>query len=370
MPQLLDTLPALYRDLLPAFFEREVPAEAKATCASCAMCETSARGVMQPVEVVQPVDGRRRFFRPDTKCCTFHPRLPNYLVGALLSDERPALAEGRRRVEEKLARRVGVGPQFLRPPATYTLLYSNMHEAFGRSTALVCPYYDRQGGQCTVWAYREAVCSTWHCKYVAADDGRKLWMQVKAFLMLAELQLSRHALLELLPDYLLAGRDKVDPTRQPLRPEDLDEQPLPEKEYAALWGRWVGKEAALYRAAHEVVRGVTPQKLRELMGLDGVVELKVLEKLHAQATAPVLPRVLRFNPAATVQWQPDGSVALGCYSENEAVSLPGAAYALLVEFDGRAPVEAVRARLREQKQADLDEEVLTVLHQHRILVEA
>jgi hypothetical protein len=364
VPTLLDTLPALYRDLLPDFFGQELPVEEKATCANCAMCETNARGV------VDSVDGKRRFFRPDTKCCTFHPRLPNYLVGALLADARPELAEGRRRVEEKVQRRVGATPQFLRPPPKYSLLYGNMHEAFGRASTLVCPYYEKDGGKCTVWAYREAVCSTWHCKYVAGDDGRKLWMEVKQFLMLAEMQLSRFALLELHPDFLLKGRDKQDPTRQPLRPEDLDDEPLPEREYRALWGKWAGREVELYRAAHEVVRGVSRAQLRELMGLDGLVELKVLDTLHAQATAPVLPAVLRFNPEATVKWLPDGSVALGCYSENDAVALPGEAYPLLVMFDGRAPVEEVRRRMREEKQADLGPEVLTVLHQHRILTEA
>jgi hypothetical protein len=31
-----------------------------------------------------PIDGRSRFFHPSTKCCTFHPRLPNDLVGGIL----------------------------------------------------------------------------------------------------------------------------------------------------------------------------------------------------------------------------------------------------------------------------------------------
>ena len=41
-------------------------------------------------------------FRPDTKFCTYYPRLPNFLVGGLLSDDTPAMATGRLRVEALL----------------------------------------------------------------------------------------------------------------------------------------------------------------------------------------------------------------------------------------------------------------------------
>ena len=34
-------------------------------------------------------------FEPSTKCCTFLPELPNFLVGAMLADTDPAAAEGR-----------------------------------------------------------------------------------------------------------------------------------------------------------------------------------------------------------------------------------------------------------------------------------
>jgi hypothetical protein len=61
---------------------------------------------------------------------------------------------------------------------------------------------------------------------------------------------------------------------------------------------------------------------------------------------------------------------MASYSDFDAVALPGAAYALLVEFTGKEPVEAVRQRLREEKQADLHEDILTELYRHRILIDA
>ena len=96
----------------------------------------------------------------------------------------------------------------------------------------------------------------------------------------------------------------------------------------------------------------------------------MLETLHRDAVAPELPKVLKLNPEATVKWLPDGNVALGAYSEYDAVALPGLAYALIVEFTGREPVEAVRQRLREEKQADLHDDILIELFRHRILIDA
>lgn len=363
MPQILDSLPELYRTLFPSFFQGPVPVETKATCASCAMCEASNTN---PIE---PVDGVSRFFRPDTKCCTYHPRLPNYLVGAILSDGDAAMAEGRRRIQDKIARRVAVNPQWIKAPTRYTLLYSNARQAFGRTQALRCPYYEEQGGLCTIWRYREAVCSTYYCKYVAGADGRKFWMTLKTWLTLAEIQLSRYALLQHLPDYVLNGRDKADASGGPLTVEDLDDQPLPEKDYADLWRTWAGREADFYKACYESVRALTSAEFENLLGLDGLVEQSILKRLHEAAVSPRLPKVLKLNPSATVQWLPDGSVALASYSEFDAVALPGAAYGLLVEFTGKEPVEAVRQRLRDEKQADLHEDILIELYRHRILID-
>ncbi|AKF80665.1 hypothetical protein SAMN05443572_1085 [Myxococcus fulvus] len=363
MPRLLDSLPELYRELLPGFFRQDVPEETKATCSNCAMCEGSAQGS------VEAVDGVSRLFRPDTKCCTYFPRLPNYLVGALLSDERPELSEGRSRMEARIAARIGVTPQWVKPPAKFNFLYKNGTQFFGRAASLRCPYYAQQSGGCTIWPYREAVCSTFFCKYVAGADGRRFYMSLKTYLTLTEIQLSRWTTLQLLPDYILSGKDRPELHPSPLAVEDLDDAPPPARAYADLWKGYVGLEVDYYRECHRLVRGLDAAGLDKLLGLDGLIELKGLEAHLGTAVSSQLPRTLKFNADATVQWMPDGSVALGAYSDFDAVALPGEAYGLLVEFTGRQSVEAVRHHLREHKQADLSEDVLLELYRHRILVE-
>jgi hypothetical protein len=363
MSSFLDAMPALYRPLLPSFFAREAPAETKATCRACAMCEGNCQGV------VEPVDGRSRLFSPQTKCCTFHPRLPNYLLGALLADTSPAMEEGRRRIRARIESRVGTGPQWLRPPARFELLYASARRAFGRNLSLRCPLYEPVHGACTIWPYREAVCSTYFCKHVHGADGRKLWTEVKTYLTLAEIQLTRHALMELWPDYLLEGMDRIDPAAQPLTAEDLDERPLPAREHARLWGRWSGREEQLYRSAYEIVSSLSREQLERLLGLDGKIELAVLEKQMRACEPGALPARLKLNPEATIKWLGDGTVALGAYSESDALALPEAAWELLVRFTGKSPVSALRAELRAGRQADLDDAVLLALYRHRVLVE-
>jgi Fe-S-cluster containining protein len=361
MPTLLDALPPLYRSLLGAPLTAEAPAERKATCAACAMLEAHCPGALPPV------DGRSRFFHPSTKCCTFHPRVPNYLVGGVLEDGTPGGAEGRRRMEARVASGVGVTPEWLQPPRTFTLLYENAHGAFGKARALRCPFYEEGAGGCTVWAHRDAVCSTYYCKYVSGEDGRRLWTAVKELVSLVEIQLARAALLELAPELLDRAPGARAGPSGPLTLEDVDgEGPSPAAR-AAAWGPWGGREAELYRACHRYVRALTPGDVEAMLGLDGRIARRAVERALAAATAPALPPVLRLDPGATVSWLPDGSVALAGYSPLEALVLPGSAYGLLARFTGAQPVAEVRARLRAELQADLSDEVLLELYRHRVL---
>ncbi|WP_437682314.1 hypothetical protein [Sorangium sp. So ce131] len=167
--------------------------------------------------------------------------------------------------------------------------------------ALRCPYYDVGPGSCTLWAYREAVCSTFFCKYVAGADGRKLWMSIKTLLSLVEIQLSRYALFKLHPEYIHHHRSRGETESGPLTADQLDEEAPPEAEYRAMWRGWTGREAELYRACFADVRGLSAADVERLLGLDGTLEQVILDRLYAAAVSPELPEVLRFNPDATVQ---------------------------------------------------------------------
>jgi hypothetical protein len=193
-------------------------------------------------------------------------------------------------------------------------------------------------------------------------------MSMKQYLALVEIQLARYTLLQLMPEYVLSGKDV--PSTGPLDANDLDDAAPPAPAYAALWGTWAGREEEFYKRCFELVRDLDSQKLNAILGLDGQIFFQRLEKSYDAAVHPKLPKLLQLNANATVKWMRDGSVALGQYSEYDALALPGEAYDLLKVFTGHEPVDAVRERLRNEHSADLSEEVLLTLYQHRILTEA
>src|SRR5687768_6260481 len=170
--RLIDFVPEMYRAILPSLFEQPVDEEHNATCDRCAMC---------PPE--EPLFAPDEYFNPKTKCCTYHPALANFAVGGLLQDESAENAEGRRRIQAAIARRVGVTPLGIQPPPKQRVLYRNGKLGFGRANTLLCPYLDGEGGGCSVWRYREAVCTTWFCKHVNGQDGLAFWKQLRDYLL-------------------------------------------------------------------------------------------------------------------------------------------------------------------------------------------
>ena len=167
---LANFLPEIYGSFLPSFFQRSIPQETKATCNNCAMCP-------KPGEEIGPLH-----FRPDVKCCSFHPNLPNYLVGGILSGTDSELEEGRNLIREQIKNRIGVEPKGILPSRKWSLLYEMAHhKSFGKTQTLICPYFEQKEGNCTIWPFREAVCSTFFCKYERGEDGKRFWEGVKLY---------------------------------------------------------------------------------------------------------------------------------------------------------------------------------------------
>jgi Fe-S-cluster containining protein len=345
---LRDTFPRVYAGLLPGFFDRPAPEEKKATCDACAMCQPAGE---PPVEGVV-------YFRPDAKCCTFTPRLPNYLVGAILSDAEPAMAEGQRRVRARIAQRVGVSPRWLAPSRKVSILHdASRASSFGRSLMLRCPYFEPQGGLCTIWRHREADCSTFFCRYSAGMLGRAFWKSADAYLRRVEGKLAAHAAATLDPSL-------AEPPSVPgeLTIEELEDAPPAPARYAAWWRAWEGREEAFYLACHELVRGLGPDDLERLVGPDALAEL---EAAHRELASSALPERLRLNAPAQVL--ADG-VMVASYSRYEPIKLTEGLHEALGELGPDETVAEVRARLLRDHGVDLPEGMLFEFYRLGVLV--
>jgi Fe-S-cluster containining protein len=347
---LRQAFPRVYDHLLPPFFDTPAPEEPKATCSACAMCPPPA-----------PVPGVT-YFRPDTKCCTYQPVLPNYLVGALLADPDPALEEGRRRVREHIESRVGVTARWLAPSRKRAAIFRAARDSsFGRTTLLRCPYLGPTG-LCTIWRHRESVCSTFFCKYAAGADGQAFWRAVDAYVRLVERELAHHAVTTLAPTL-----------REPPRPfdqmslEELEDRPPTAEDYASFWGEWQGREEAFYRAAFDLVSGLRREDLERLVGA-APDELGALEAAHRRLLSPSLPERLvldLYRPPVPV----DGGVIVGSYSKYEPLELTPALFDVLRELRADETVTDFRARMLREQEVEVPEELLVELHRMRVVVE-
>ena len=354
--RIVDFLPEMYGAFVPDVFERPLGEERHATCEACAMCP--------PADPVLPLDA---YYSPSTKCCTFHPALPNYAVGGLLSDDTEMGAEGRRRLEQKIEARIGVTPFGVLPPARYLALHQQSPRAFGRAESLVCPYLDRTRGACTVWAHREGECATWFCKHNNGFDGREFWKQLRDYLVGASRLLSAWAMRELGfdPEVIARGAPKA----VELDAQDLDERRAPDAVYARQWGPWVGREREFYRSAFDLVSRLDRERFSAMAGLEGELARDRLERRYDAMMHPRLPDPLQRNPDMRVERAADGSYLITSYPSGEPTRLKEHVYRLLDEFDGRRSTADVREVVRTTAGLRLGESFLVTLYQHRVLVD-
>jgi Fe-S-cluster containining protein len=358
MQKIVQQLPQLYEQILPEFFREEIPDESLATCENCAMAAPAGQ---TPLPGVQ-------YYLSDTKCCTYFPKLPSYLVGGLLGDSDTALDEGRRRIRERIAGRIGVTPQGVAPPKKYALLLKHGEPGFGKNRLLVCPYYRKDAGTCTIWKFRDAVCSTYFCKTAAGQEGKKLWNIVKLYLLqsqdalvwycIHQLKLPIERLWEFLNEFATDS----------LSAADLDDQPVPGEVYSTLWGDWVGREEEYYKECYRLVGELTPERFESTVGVNQKIYMELLKGCLRNVISPDLPPVLKRNPEMKSFKLPDGRYAVttvaGFYT------IEAALYEALNLFDGVATTRQIAARVEAQYNDTLDESLLIPLYQFRMLVPA
>lgn len=350
--RLRDLAPSIYRDYLPAFFDQEAPKEEKATCGSC---------VMLPPPGPRPLGVT--FFLPETKCCTFHPTLPNYLVGATLSDERSEMDEGRRRLLGQIASRVAITPRWVAPPRKFDLLLkASWTNTMGRSLMMRCPLFSSEHGGCTIWPHWEGVCATFFCKYMGAADGEAFWRSMRMYLTYLQRKLAAAAASHLLP-----GHEEPAPFGR-LTLEDLEDRPPALESYRAMWKEHEGREVEFYRACHAWVSSLDRAGYERIVsGAEHDERLEAVTSALQILLNPRLPEVLVKNPRLDERPRDDGVLVTG-YSHYEPLLLTKDLHDVIAYFDGARSVAEVRAHLKSEADLDVPEDILLGLHRYRVLV--
>jgi hypothetical protein len=357
-------LPPLYAAWVDEILQAPIPKETKATCDDCVMLSPGK----------EPHAGSGYSFDPRTKCCTYIPELPNFLVGRILCDDDPAFAKGRATLVKRLDEGVAVTPLGVGRSPTYRLLYEHAAGlmAFGRNRALRCPHYlEDEGGTCGIWRHRKSTCATWFCKYVRGATGLSFWRAVHQLLGTAEESLARWCVIEL---------DVGGEALRQLFPPTGGEPTLFGPQFKGrsldgvvdrdtgrlLWGRWAGRERLFF---DECARRVNSLAWRNVAAIGGP-EIRIRERLVRQAHALLIseeaPQGLRGAPIRVDPMHPDFD-RIWTYSPLDPIDLPKPILSALRYFDGRPTPDALQA-IAEELGTGMDETLLRTLVDYRVLV--
>ncbi len=351
-----NSLPPVYARLLSEFFDEPKVVETRATCDRCSMCN---HGDPSPVAM--------EYFNSETKCCTFWPNLPNYLVGAILADESPEMAEGRRRIKEAIATRIGVGPWELSRPRKLSLLMRNYSGAFGRARSLLCPYYDDKNpaGTCSIWRHREVICLTYYCKYSDGMRGYEYWVALKNYLAHVQRQLAQNAARMVDPNVIQPQFKDA-----PLTAEDMDDLPPKASDYESWWGPWVGREEEFYLKCHEWVRSVSAADFARNVdqSTDGAKVLKELVSKYELLRSKILPTTLVRNPRMKEAHVGD-QVVVTSYHRFDSFSLDKDLFEVCGMFRADQTLEENLERLKRDEGIELTPELIEFLFVAGVLVQ-
>jgi hypothetical protein len=360
----VSSLPPLYAPWVEEILGGPVPEERHATCATCAMCEPHA---------ATAATASMTRFDPTTKCCTYTPGLPNFLVGAILSDDDPGAAAGRESVRKRIARCEGVTPLGLQTPLQDAVIYKYAAgELFGRHGGLRCPHYvSDAGGLCGIWRHRNSVCATWFCKHEHGAVGQGFWRALLQLLGSVERQLALWCAIELgqgvdtlgstlLPYYQLMPNSRFQP----------QQARAPERSGASTRGwteAWGDRFEEFYVEAGRLAAPLRWSQVKELCGPTLGVEIKMVRKAQADLQRGGAPARLRYNAISVVS-EGAGIVGVAGHSEDDMLPLPEGLVEELGRFDGRQPAEKTAATIAEASGVALDAGTIQRFVEYRILV--
>jgi hypothetical protein len=358
------TLPPLYAGWIGDLLDGPLPHESEATCEDCAMWPSTSPGA--PATLA---------FTRETKCCTYVPTLPNFLVGRIVEDDDPAMAPGRASVETRIDARLGVTPLGIDRPGVHAVLYQvGLGAAFGRSRTLRCPHYrEEAGGACGIWRHRNGVCSTWFCKYSRGATSQRFWHGLEQLLTIVERELARWCLVRLdldpglLTRLLPRGGDRGAGGMPTLDGATIDGR-IDDATYRAWWGAWLGRERELYRESARLVNRLRWNDVLRIGGASVEALARVLAHAHHGVSATAIPERLTVGQLQTAPVGRD-RVLVTTYNPYDPLELPRLLVEVLGYFDG-SPTREALARIREERNINVQPSLVRRLVDFGVLVAA
>ncbi len=262
--QLNLVVPALYKKILSSKVLDLNVTETKATCDNC----------------LRSRDKRFSYtYKSNLKCCTFHPYMPNFAVGALLTENKTSV--GLTKIQEKIKNHEFNLPIGLIAPFEYQFKFLTKEETdFGNDEALLCPYFDQTQNQCSIWTYRGVVCTTYFCRSDSAQAGQKFWAVLSDYLSYVEMALAEECLIQL--DF--SPRDLSDQlfylNKHDFETHETSQKYLTTEVMKPLWNGYTDY-VEFYKKCFAITKKIDRNQFKEILGQQGLqLEQEVIEYAH------------------------------------------------------------------------------------------
>lgn len=338
-------LPDLYAEWMMDFLGGPLPVEVRATCNDCQMYK--AREIPCKSDVV---------FHPNTKCCTFFPELPNFLVGAVLADSSEETARGKEFFERGAIARGVINPLGIFPTAEYSMSYGFNKDNFGQRESLKCPYYmAEEGGLCAIWKYRNGRCSTWFCKHERGTISVVFWKYLDRLLAAVERSISLWCLQKI--DLGLRALTELIPASG---------APIPGAK--SVWGKYEGQEREFFISCAKAVRQLSWKDVLEIAGPETHVLARLVQDAFGKYNNPSVPPRLKCGAWKAERCGPS-TMRVWTYSPFDPLELDTALLNALSYFDGRRSTAEALGCIQANPNLQLDSALLQKLCGVRILVE-
>ena len=253
-------VPGIWRYLLPKeALEWKLPRESRSTCDDCPMaCFHN--------------------YHPTYRCCAYHPIVPNFLLGLSLRNKTSTTAV------KSLIKSGFLTPEgFQRTPSQWIDYLADLSEdSPPDEMRVLCPILDKSSGLCNIYAFRNAVCSTFFCLNDHGDRGQQFWEALEETVSHAESALTQWALSELGFDLKKYYKRLDKYAKAPLTVMDPKTRGWKESVRKDLWGKHYGKELQLLKACGDLI-AENRDRLWEIASKQEVMEASKFEKAQVRA---------------------------------------------------------------------------------------
>jgi hypothetical protein len=335
--EMLSILPPLYAGWMLDLLDGPIPDETEVNCQDCVMCNRNGKNKSEIV------------FNPETKCCTYNPHLPNFLVGRILEEHA---------LESQFLKEGLVTPLGVDPPRWYSAMYKEESaENFGIDVKLLCPFYiSDANGRCSIWKNRNSRCATYFCKFKRGSIGVIFWKYMDQLLSRIEKLLARWCVL------------KLDPGETAI--EELFPPPMTNIDYSnpsRFWGKWFGKEKEYFLECSALVNPLTWYDVSRICGSDIDLLAHVTMISYRRLMSDEIPTHLKVASWKKVKLIAPDVYRIWTYNRYDPFDLSREILDALHFFDGKSSVAETLQTIEQNGQVTLNGDLVRQLSDRGIL---